>query len=158
MRDTDFDDLLEPKGTAVSTPGTVPYQVKGQPIGASDIKPRMADFQYKTLSRSDDTNIIRASERACVHLGAVFARLGQALDLDNPVHREVTCLWTIYELHLALGHEEAGREWRIKAKDLIIASLGAYPESGQPQEGSPAIGAIAVPRPRRYAPYESRST
>jgi hypothetical protein len=63
--------------------------------------------------------------------------------------REIVLAMTIYELHLALGHEEAGREYRIKAKDLIVAAFGDYPEAGSGQEAK--IPAMAVKTARRKA-------
>jgi hypothetical protein len=51
---------------------------------------------------------------------------------------------------MGLGHEEAGRKYRIKAKDLIIAALGGYPETGSTQEAKVPAGAVVRPRRSQY--------
>jgi hypothetical protein len=147
---TDFDDLLEQKGTAVVSSSSIFPMVSGVPISPDEVRSRLSVQLYDQLSDGADESVVRASERAVIHVSAIFGRLGQALDLDQPVAREVALLFTVYELHMALGNEEAGREYRIKAKDLIVSSLGDYPEAANPTADKPAVGAITVPARRTY--------
>ena len=51
---------------------------------------------------------------------------------------------TIYELHIALGHEEAGREYRIQAKNMIIAAYGSFPDSDSQQTAAESGGAVVT--------------
>jgi len=150
MELTGFDDLLQSRGTA----GTKAYAqnpaVTGAPITADEVQARLSSRLYDQLSEGSSDTVVRASERAVLHVAAIFGRLGLALNLDDPVGREVATLFTIYELHLALGNEEAGREYRLKAKDLIIAAYGEYPEAEKPATESPALGALTIPARRDW--------
>lgn len=146
MRMTDFDDLLNPReSSAVTEQLSIAYSAKGSPITAAEVATRLAPALYAQLADGSDDTVVRAAERATIHIGTIAASLGKPLDLDDTVMREIVLNMTVYELHLALGHEEAGREYRIKAKDLIIAALGAFPESGSPNEGPVSVGAVKVP-------------
>lgn len=145
MELTGFDDLLESRGSAATKAYTTTPAVSGAPITADEIKDRLSSRLYDQLSDGTDETVIRASERAVLHVAAIYSRLGLTLNLDDPVSREVATLFTVYELHLALGNEEAGREYRLKAKDMIIAAYGDYPEAEKPVSEKPAIGAITVP-------------
>lgn len=150
MNMTDFDDLLEQKGSAALEARNTSPSVIGTSITAAEIRERISASLYSQLSDDLDENTIRASERAAVHVSAIYSRLGKPVDLDNTITREVVILFTIYEMHLSLGNEKAGREYRIKAKDMIVASLGTYPESEKPQQEKPAIGALTVPARKDY--------
>ena len=46
---------------------------------------------------------------------------------------------------MALGHEEAGREYRTQAKNTIIAAFGSFPDSDSAAPEKPAVAAVAVP-------------
>lgn len=145
MELTGFDDLLDSRGSAATRAYRTNPAVSGAPITAAEIKDRLSDRLYDQLSEGTDETVIRASERAVLHVAAIYSRLGLSLNLDDPVSREVAILFTVYELHLSLGNEEAGREYRLKAKDMIIAAYGEYPEAEKPVSDKPAIGAITVP-------------
>ncbi len=145
MELTVFDDLLDSRGSAATKAYTASPLVSGAPITAQEIKARLSARLYDQLSDGADETVVRASERAVLHASAIYSRLGFALNLDDPVSREVVTLFTIYEMHLALGNEEAGREYRLKAKDMIIAAYGEYPEAEKPVSEKPVIGAITIP-------------
>lgn len=147
---TDFDDLLEQKGSAAVEVNSSVRTVTGSSISAAEIRDRLSATLYEQLSDGSDETTLRASERAVIHVSAILSRLGKSLNLDDQVIREVSILFTIYEMHLSLGNEKEGREYRVKAKDLLIASFGAYPEADKPQQDKPAIGAITVPARKDY--------
>jgi len=151
MRTTCFDDLLSPEGHAAVTGDlSVSYTTKGSPIAPSEISSRIAPSLYAQLSDGDESTVARAAERASIQVSIVAARLGRVLDLDDQAMREIVLLMTIYELHMALGHEEAGREYRIRAKDLIVAAFGDYPEAGSTQEAKIPAGAVKQAHRRPY--------
>lgn len=150
MELTEFDDLLHSKGTAGTNAYAQSPAVIGTPITANEVQARLSSRLYDQLSEGSSDTVVRASERAVLHVAAIFGRLGLALNLDDPVGREIATLFTIYELHLALGNEEAGREYRLKAKDLIIAAYGEYPEAEKPATESPALGALTIPARRDW--------
>lgn len=149
IQKTGFDDLLEEKGSAATTKPTAYVAPSGTLIAPSEVAARLSPALYEQLSDGSDTTVVRASERAAIHVGTILARLGKVVDLDDPVTREIVLLLTVYELHMALGHEEAGREYRIKAKDLIVAGFGSYPEAERPDAGS-ALGAITIPKRKAF--------
>lgn len=144
MELTGFDDLLQSKGTAGTKAYSQAPAVTGAPITAVEIQARLSNRLYDQLSEDSTDTVIRASERAALHVSAIYGRLGLQLNLDDPVSREVVILYTIYEMHLALGNEVAGREYRLKAKDLIVAAYGEYPEAEKPATERPSIGALTV--------------
>lgn len=144
MKLTDFDDLLVQKGSA----GVRGYEqapaVVGPAITVAEVKDRLSARLYEQLSDGSDGVVSKAIQRALARGSAIYARLGRVLNLDVSIDREVTILLTIYELHLSLGNAEAGREYRIHAKDLIVATYGNYPEAEKPLEEKPALGALTV--------------
>lgn len=157
MRTTDFDDLLDTKADVSTSSGSGAWRVQGAPVGPADLQALgLEEYTYRQVTQGVEANVTKAGERATLHIGTIFARLNQVLDLSHNVHRAIVVAWTVYELYMATGNEKAGREWRIKAKDLIVALCGAYPEAATPDDARPVVGALSVPRPRRYAPYDSR--
>lgn len=141
---TGFDDLLGVGPSADGRPLATSYQVVGTPVTAADIQAKLIPHLYNDLSNGDNTTVEQAIGSARVHVGTVFARLGRPLNLDLEVDREVLIRWTCYEMFLRVGHETGGREYRVSAKDLVIASYGSWPETDRPQEG--AVPAMAVTR------------
>jgi hypothetical protein len=151
MRNTDFDDLLGPRDSAAVTEQlSVPRETKGTPIAAAEVAARLAPSLYAQLADGDESTVTRAAERATTQVSIIAARLGRVLDLNDQAMREIVLLMTIYELHMALGHEEAGREYRIRAKDLIVAAFGDYPEAGSSQEAKIPAGAVKQAHRRPY--------
>lgn len=121
-----------------------PFAPFGTPITAQEVKDRLSESLYRTLSDDDDAVTLRAVERAQVYVGSVLSYLGKSLNLDDKVVREIVLMHTIYELHIALGHEEAGREYRIQAKNMIIAAYGAFPDSDSQQTAAESGGAVVT--------------
>jgi len=116
----------------------------GEPVTPEEVAARLSRNLYDQLSEKSDETVRDAIARACVYVGAVLRRLRAPFSLDNQIVREVVLIHTIYELHIALGHEEAGREYRAKAKDIIRAAWGDFPEADSaPEKG--AAAAVAVP-------------
>lgn len=121
-----------------------PFAPFGTPITAQEVKDRLSESLYRTLSDDDDAVTLRAVERAQVYVGSVLSYLGKSLNLDDKVVREIVLMHTIYELHIALGHEEAGREYRIQAKNMIIAAYGSFPDSDSQQTAAESGGAVVT--------------
>lgn len=122
----------------------IPFAPFGTPITAQELKDRLNESLYRTLSDDDDAVTLRAVERAQVYVGSVLSYLGKSLNLDDKVVREIVLMHTIYELHIALGHEEAGREYRIQAKNMIIAAYGSFPDSDSQQTAAESGGAVVT--------------
>jgi hypothetical protein len=122
----------------------------GEPVTPEEVAQRLSRNLYDQLSEKSDDTVRDAITRAGIYIGAVLRRLGVPYNLDDHVVREVVLIHTIYELHIALGHEEAGKEYRIKAKDIIRAAWGDFPEADSaPDKG--AAAAVAVPPKRKGA-------
>lgn len=116
----------------------------GTPVTAQEVKDRLSESLYRTLSDDDDAATLRAVERAQIYVGSVLSYLGKSLNLDDKVVREIVLMHTIYELHIALGHEEAGREYRIQARNMIIAAYGSFPDSDSQQTAAESGGAVVT--------------
>lgn len=130
----------------------IPFAPFGTPITAQEVKDRLSESLYRTLSDDDDAVTLRAVQRAQVYVGSVLSYLGKTLNLDDKVVREIVLMHTIYEMHIALGHEEAGREYRIQAKNMIIAAYGSFPDSDSQQPPAESGGAvITAPRNPRIS-------
>jgi hypothetical protein len=147
---TGFDDLLGVGPSAEGKPLATTYQVVGAPVSAADIRNKLIPHLYNDLSGGDDAAVERAIGSAQIHIGTVFARLGRPLNLDLPIDREVLVRWTCYEMFLRVGHEAAGREYRISAKDLVIANYGSWPDNDLPQQGAVPVVAVTKVKPRRW--------
>ncbi|MDR2924018.1 MAG: hypothetical protein LBU85_11845 [Treponema sp.] len=116
----------------------------GEPVTPEEVACRVSQNLYAQLADGSDDTVRDAITRAQIYAGSVLRRLRVPFNLDDKVVREVVLIHTVYELHIALGHEEAGREYRIKAKDIILAAWGSFPDSDSaPEKG--AAAAVAVP-------------
>jgi hypothetical protein len=123
----------------------------GEPVTPEEVAERLSRNLYAQLADGSDDTVLEAITRAGIYTGAVLQRLRVPFNLDDKVVREVVLIHTIYELHIALGHEEAGKEYRIKARDIIRAAWGDFPEADSvPEKG--AAAAVAVP-PKRKASF-----
>lgn len=118
----------------------------GTPVTADEIRARLSESLYEQLSEGKDETVMQAVNRAMIYIGAVLRRFDQEYNLDDKIVRELVLIHTIYELHIALGHEEAGREYRMKARDIILARYGSYPDAEKESDTGPADGAIRVPK------------
>lgn len=140
--------------TQTSQDSNVEFAPFGTPIIAAEIQERLSASLYKQLSEASDDTTLRAVARAQVQSGAIFRCLNVPFLLDNTVVREIVLILTVYELHIALGHEEAGREYRIQAKNLIIAAYGKFPDTETETASVPAV-AVHTPKrkPHQYNDY-----
>jgi hypothetical protein len=139
-------DELPLEGEApASSRQAVSFAPFGTPVTAEEVRKRLSRNLYDQLSEKSGDTVTNAVSRAEVYTGAILNYLGVRLDLDIPVIRENVLMQTVYELHMALGHEEAGREYRIQAKNTIIAAFGSFPDSDSAAPERPVIAAVAVP-------------
>jgi len=120
----------------------------GEPVTPEEVSRRLGQNLYIQLEDGSEKNVRNAITRASIYMGTVMRRFQQPFNLDHSVIREVVLIYTIYELHIALGHEEAGREYRFKARDIIRAQWGDFPDSDSPPEKGVAA-AVAVPPKRK---------
>jgi hypothetical protein len=117
----------------------------GTPVAVNEVRNRLGRNLYDQLSEKSGDTVTGAISRAEIYVGAILNYLKIRLDLDVPVIREIVLMQTVYELHMALGHEEAGREYRIQAKNTIVAAFGSFPDSDSAAPEKPAVAAVAVP-------------
>ena len=70
--------------------------------------------------------------------------------------QEIVLMQTLYELHMALGHEEAGREFRTQMKNTFIAAFGSFPDSDNSGkvEQAPAAQVVVPPRNPNHGKYQ----
>jgi hypothetical protein len=129
---------------------TAAFSPFGEPVTPEEVAQRLSRNLYAQLADGEDDTVRDAITRAQIYVGSVLRRLHVPFMLDDKVVREVVLIHTIYELHIALGHEEAGKEYRVKAKDIIRAAWGDFPEADSaPEKG--AAAAVAVPPKRKGA-------
>jgi hypothetical protein len=139
-------DELPIEGAASTPPRTaVSFAPFGSPVAVEEVRKRLGRNLYDQLSEKSGDTVTNAISRAEVYVGAVLNYLGARFDLDAPVIREIVLMQTVYELHMALGHEEAGREYRTQAKNTIVAAFGSFPDSDSAAPERPAVAAVAVP-------------
>jgi hypothetical protein len=128
---------------------TVPFAPLGQPVTLDEVRERLSHNLYEQLSEKSDETTRGAINRAQVYVGAILRRLEVPYTLDDTIVREVVLINTIYELHIALGHEEAGREYRTKARDIILAAWGEYPDTNNTAPEKTPAGAAVKPKRRQ---------
>ena len=117
----------------------------GTPVTPEEVRERLGRNLYDQLSEKSADTVTKAVSRAEVYTGAILRYLNVRFDLDAPVIREIVLMQTVYELHMALGHEEAGREYRTQAKNTIIAAFGSFPDADSAAPEKPTVAAVAVP-------------
>ena len=118
------------------------FEPFGKEIEVAEVAACLSGNLYLQLSDGTDDSVKAAVSRAEVYIGTVLSYLGVRLDLDDRIVRQIVLMQTIYELHMALGHEEAGREYRIQAKNTIIAAYGSFPDSDT-KSGGTAVAQVA---------------
>lgn len=128
------------------------FEPFGTAITADEIRSRLSASLYRQLSESSDDTTLRAVSRAEIRAGAIFRYLNVPFNLEEKVVREIVLLYSVYELHIALGHEEAGREYRMLAKDLIIAAFGRFPDGEDSSVRTEQTG-VSVARPKKPARF-----
>ena len=140
MDKLDIDDIPveKPDNTAAFSPF-------GEPVTPEEVAERLSQNLYDQLADGSDETVRNAITRAGIYIGSVMRRFRTPFNLDHKIIREGVLIYTIYELHIALGHEEAGREYRVKARDIIRAEWGDFPDSDSPPEKGVAA-AVAVPK------------
>jgi len=131
--------------TGIESAGTqdTKFEPFGTAITVDDVASCLGENLYTQLSERSDQFVLDAVTRAQTYIGAVLSYLGQDFNLDSKIVRQVVLMQTVYELHMALGHEEAGREYRIQAKNTIIAAFGSFPDSEDKSRGTPAGCSVA---------------
>jgi hypothetical protein len=131
-------------GGAPARPAVI-FTPFGTPVAAEEIRKRLSRNLYCRHSEKSADTSANAVSRAEIYTGAILKYLRVRFDLDEPVIREIVLMQTVYELHMALGHEEAGREYRTRAKDTITAAFGSFPEGDTAAPEKPVAAAAAVP-------------
>lgn len=155
------DAMTVPGGTLDGIPAEgapdAEFRPFGTPVTADEVAKRLSRNLYVQLSDGDDRTVLDAVSRAEVYIGTVLGYLGRTLDLDDRVMREIVLTQTVYELHMALGHEEAGREYRIQAKNTIVAAYGSFPDSDTQSRPDPGAAVVRPPEnPRLRALHKAR--
>lgn len=120
----------------------------GQTITAEEVSKRLSDNLYRQLSDDSETFVLDAISRAEVYIGTLLKWKNISFNLDNQTIREIVLMQTLYELHMALGHEEAGREFRTQMKNTFIAAFGSFPDSDNTTKAEQASAAQVVAPPK----------
>lgn len=123
----------------------------GTPITSAEVADRLNDNLYTQLSDDDDNTTLERIKSAEIYVGSILRKFGVKFDLDVDVIREIVVLNTIYEMHIAHGHEEAGREYRSRAKDIILVTWGDFKDSENSTSAKLPTGAVVVSKPSRYS-------
>lgn len=139
-------DLQEVGIEKKKTPQIISSIVLGNPIAIEEIKKRLAYNEYIQLSENDDQTVLDAIDRAIIYVSSIIKRFNLSFTLDDIYIREVVLILSIYELHIALGHEEAGRDYYNKAKSLIKACWGDYPDSNNSIQEKAVVASVVKPK------------
>jgi len=124
--------------------------VPGTAITVQEVQNRLSDKLYRQLSDGSSTFVQNAIDRAEIYVLAIIRRFGLEYTLDDATMREITLVNAIAELHLALGNVEGAKELRLKAKDLVLAAYGDYPDtSGTATAEGKQVGTVRTSKPSR---------
>lgn len=118
----------------------------GRQITADEVSDRLSENLYRQLSDNSEKFVLDAVTRAEVYIGTLLSWKNTSFNLDNRTIREIVLMQTLYELHMALGHEEAGREFRTQMKNTFIAAFGSFPDSDNTTVEQAPAAAVAVPQ------------
>jgi hypothetical protein len=111
-----------PIGAVPSEPAgpSAAFSPFGEPVTPGEVADRLSANLYDQLSEKDDETTARAISRAEVYIGVLLRYKGKTLDLDDRITRELVLTQTVYEMHIALGHEEA---WDGYPRSKIMSSF-----------------------------------
>ena len=126
------------------------FEPFGKEIEVAEVAACLSGNLYLQLSDGTEESVKAAVSRAEVYIGTVLSYLGVRLDLDDRIVRQIVLMQTIYELHMALGHEEAGREYRIQAKNTIIAAYGSFPDADTKSGGAAVAQVVRAQSSERH--------
>lgn len=123
------------------------FEPFGEAVTVEEVSKRLSNNLYRQLSEDSDQFVLDAVSRAEVYIGTLLAWKKASFNLDNRTIREIVLMQTLYELHMALGHEEAGREFRTQMKNTFIAAFGSFPDSDNSGkvEQAPAAAVAVLP-------------
>lgn len=139
--DVIFDPSAEEEDSHLPPP---PPSVDG--VFPSEVRARLSHNLYEQLSDGSEEFVLEALRRAKVELDSVLGWLGVPVDSAVPVQREALLYLAVHQLHLALGHEEEGNEFRRMAERLVSSSYGSYPGDGEnPSSAGIAAGVVVAP-------------
>ena len=143
---------------AEDTNNEVNFEPFGKSITVDEVSKRLSHNLYIQLSEDSDQFVLDAVERAQIYIGTVLSYLGVKLNLDDKVQREIILMQSLYELHMALGHEEAGREYRLQAKNTIISAFGSFPDSDNQAIAKTSAAIVIKPatNPRSQKLHQAR--
>ena len=143
---------------AEDTNNDVTFEPFGKEITVDEVSKRLSPNLYAQLSDGSDQFVLDAVERAQIYIGTVLSYLGVKLNLDDKVQREIILMQSLYELHMALGHEEAGREYRLQAKNTIISAFGSFPDSDNQAVAKTSAAVVIKPatNPRSQKLHQAR--
>ena len=143
---------------AEDTNNDVTFEPFGKEITVDEVSKRLSPNLYAQLSDGSDQFVLDAVERAQIYIGTVLSYLGVKLNLDDKVQREIILMQSLYELHMALGHEEAGREYRLQAKNTIISAFGSFPDSDNQAIAKTSAAIVIKPatNPRSQKLHQAR--
>lgn len=141
---------------AEEEPLPIPPSVDG--VFPSEVAARLSHNLYEQLSDGSEDFVLEALKRARIELGTVLEWLAVQVNLDVPAQREALLNLAIYHLHLALGHEDEGAEFRNMAKVLISNAYGSYPSNSEGSNNSATAGVVVSPpsSPRSTASWRAR--
>ncbi len=144
---------------AKSAKKQISFSPFGTAVTKEEVENRLSANLYKQLSDGSDKFVTDAVARAEVYIGTILHWLNVQFDLDNATIREIVLMQALYELHMALGHEEAGREYRTQMKNTVIAAFGSFPDTDNTQTVQRAPAAqVVVPgkNPRSHKLHRAR--
>lgn len=155
---TELDELEISDIPAEDSNNDVPFEPFGKEITVDEVSKRLSPNLYTQLSDGSDQSVLDAVERAQIYIGVVLSYLGVKINLDDKIHREIVLMQSIYELHMALGHEEAGREYRLQAKNTIISAFGSFPDSDNQAVAKTSASVVIKPatNPRSQKLHRAR--
>ncbi len=140
-----------PIDDVTSVKETVKTDAFGTPVTPLDIESRLEENLYQALSDGNDETVLDRINSAQIYVGAILRNFGVDFNLDDSIIRELVILNTIYEMHLSHGHEEAGKEYRYRAKDIILVTWGDYKDNETQTVSN--VQTLTVSTPRKGSPY-----
>lgn len=124
---TELNELEIDNIPAEDTNNEVNFEPFGKEITVDEVAKRLSHNLYIQLSEDSDQFVLDAVERAQIYIGTVLSYLGVKINLEDKLHREIVLMQTIYELHMALGHEVGNIACRQKIQLFQPSALSQIP-------------------------------
>ncbi len=119
-------------------------------ITVDDIKQDMRDYNYKEITKGNDSVVERAIKRAALWCKAKVLAMGASFD-DTDINREIVLKRALYELYSYAESEAVAEDKKEDAMELLKAAYGGVDTAGYNSDGGGSSETVERPVVVKFA-------